>query len=280
MDTPSPPPAADIRQQVRTALAEDIGSGDVSAGLIAADTTAKAELICRQQAVICGIPWANEILQQLDGSIEADWSVSDGDQVEANTIIAQFSGPAHSLLSAERTLLNFLQTLSATATQTRRFVDAVSAYHCTILDTRKTLPGLRLAQKYAVRGGGGQNHRMGLFDAFLIKENHIRAAGDIAAAIELARQQHPQLSVEVEVENLTELEQALAAKPDRILLDNFALSSLQAAVKLTAGRVELEASGGIKLNNVAEIAATGVDYVSLGTLSKDIQAIDFSLLFL
>ena len=276
----SPPESEDIRQQVANALAEDIGNGDVTAGLIAADDMAQAHIICRENAVICGIPWAQETVRQLTGSIEIKWLMKDGDQVAPNTVIAQCSGPAATLLTAERTILNFLQTLSSTATQTHCYAAAIFDYPVQILDTRKTLPGLRIAQKYAVRCGGGQNHRMGLFDAYLIKENHIRASSSIGAAIDCAKQQNPQLLVEIEVENLHELEQAIVAKPDRILLDNFSPQQLRIAVAQCQNKIPLEASGGITLHNIAAIAATGINYISLGTLTKDITSVDFSLLFL
>lgn len=284
MDRLTPPAAEEIQRQAAQALAEDIGQGDVSAELISADSQAQAHIICRQPAVVCGTPWADEVIQQLNAvnstPIQLQWQIQDGDHVKADTILAKCSGPARGILTAERTMLNFLQTLSATATQTHQYVQAVEGTGVRILDTRKTLPGLRTAQKYAVRCGGGWNHRIGLYDAFLIKENHIRAAGSIASAIELARSKKQKLLVEVEVETLDELRQALAAKPDRILLDNFSPAQLETAVSLSKGQIPLEASGGITLNNIADIAATKVDYISIGTLTKDIQSVDLSLLFL
>ena len=270
----------EIREQVRAALAEDIGPGDISAKLIAADTQTNAELLCREEAVICGLAWAQEVTRQVSGAIQLHSLVADGDLVAANTIIAKLEGPARDILSAERTVLNFLQVLSATATQTRRYVDLVRDTKAQILDTRKTLPGFRNAQKYAVRCGGGQNHRIGLYDAFLIKENHIKAAGSISNALAQARQQAPNNLLEVEVETLDQLKEAIAAQPDRILLDNFTLEKLTTAVGLCSGRVPLEASGGIDRSTIAAIAATGVDFISVGTLTKDIDAIDFSLRFL
>ena len=273
------PVATEIRELVRYAIEEDVGSGDVTAQLIHAKTQASAELICREHVVICGIPWAQETINQLDKNIQTNWMVEDGDKVEAGTIIATFNGLARSLLTAERTILNFLQTLSSVATQTETYVNAVKPHPVKILDTRKTVPGLRHAEKYAVRCGGGFNHRMGLFEAFLIKENHIHAAGSIADAIQQAHQHDANLMVEVEVENLEQLEEAIAAKPDRILLDNFSSDQLKKAVNVTNGRVELEASGNISLNNIAEYAATGVNYISVGLLTKDVQAVDLSLRF-
>lgn len=273
------PVESEIHELVRFALEEDVGSGDVTAELIHANTVASAELICREHVVICGMPWAQETLNQLDKKITATWLVEDGDKVEADSIIARFNGPARSLLTAERTMLNFLQTLSSVATQTEIYVEAIKPYPVKILDTRKTVPGLRHAEKYAVRCGGGFNHRMGLFEAFLIKENHIEAAGGIAAAIEQAHRHHAELMVEVEVENLEQLEEAIAAGPDRILLDNFTPQQLKQAVAQVDGRVELEASGNITLDNVAIYAATGVNYISIGVLTKDVLAVDLSLRF-
>ncbi|MBN1379545.1 MAG: carboxylating nicotinate-nucleotide diphosphorylase [Gammaproteobacteria bacterium] len=264
---------------VRYAIQEDVGSGDVTAQLIHADTQASAELICREHVVICGIPWAQETINQIDRKIKSKWLVVDGDKVEAHSVIARFNGPARSLLTAERTMLNFLQTLSSVATQTEIYVNAIKPHPVKILDTRKTVPGLRHAEKYAVRCGGGYNHRMGLFEAFLIKENHIRSAGSITAAIQQAHQQDANLMVEVEVENLEQLDEAIAAKPDRILLDNFTPDVIRNAVEIIQGRVELEASGNITLDNIVEYAATGVNYISVGLLTKDVQAVDLSLLF-
>lgn len=275
----SPPTAETIRAAVRQALAEDIGGGDVSAALIPATQTANATILCRSEAVLCGTGWATETFRQVDPDINLDWRANDGDRLPANSAICALHGPARGILSAERTALNFLQTLSGVATLTRHYADAVADTGVTLLDTRKTLPGWRAAQKYAVRCGGGMNHRLGLYDAFLIKENHIRAAGGIEAAIKHARQTHPELPVIVEVETQEELQTALAAKPDRILLDNFDTAGLRTAVTLAAKRIPLEASGGITLDNIRDIAASGVNYISLGVITKDIRAVDLSLLF-
>lgn len=273
-------PGADtVKRNVAAALAEDVGSGDVSADLIDADAHARARIVTREPGVFCGRGWAEETCRQVDPAIRLDWRVDDGAQIEPDDVLVDLDGPARGLLTAERTVLNFLQLLSGTATRTRRFVDAVVGTEAVILDTRKTLPGLRVAQKYAVRIGGGQNHRMGLYDAMLLKENHIAAAGGIAAAVCQARGRHPGMSVEVEVENQRELADAIAAGADRILLDNFSISDLRAAVAKTARRVPLEASGGITLDNVAEVARTGVDYISVGELTKSITPLDLSMRF-
>ncbi len=268
-----------IREQVRQALAEDIGSGDVSAALIPPDRQARADLWCREAAVICGLRWVEEAFHQCSADIVLDWAVADGDPVGPETRLCRLHGPARALLTAERTALNFLQTLSATATATRAYVDAVAGTGCRILDTRKTLPGLRRAQKYAVTCGGGHNHRIGLFDMVLIKENHIAAAGGITLAVQAARQQSPGIPVEVEVENLAQLREAIDAGVDRILLDNMDCARLREAVAIAAGRVPLEASGGITLDNVRAVAETGVDFISIGSLTKDIRAVDLSLRF-
>ncbi len=268
-----------IREQVRQALAEDIGSGDVSAALIPPDRQARADLWCREAAVICGLRWVEEAFHQCSADIVLDWAVADGDPVGPETRLCRLHGPARALLTAERTALNFLQTLSATATATRAYVDAVAGTGCRILDTRKTLPGLRRAQKYAVTCGGGHNHRIGLFDMVLIKENHIAAAGGITPAVQAARQQSPGIPVEVEVENLAQLREAIDAGVDRILLDNMDCARLREAVAIAAGRVPLEASGGITLDNVRAVAETGVDFISIGSLTKDIRAVDLSLRF-
>jgi nicotinate-nucleotide pyrophosphorylase (carboxylating) len=273
------PPAKSISEAVRQALAEDIGAGDVSAALIPDDRQTSASIICRSATVLCGVAWAGEVFRQVDERIRVDWRADDGDALAGDSVIVRLSGPARGILTAERTALNFLQTLSGTATRARRYADAVKGTGVVLLDTRKTLPGWRLAQKYAVRCGGCENHRLGLFDAFLIKENHIRAAGGIAAAIGLARGSRPDLPVEVEVQTLDELETALAEKPDRILLDNFDLSTLKRAVKLANGRMPLEASGGITLDTIRDVAETGVDFISLGALTKDVESADLSLLF-
>ncbi len=256
-----------------------MGSGDVTAQLIHETTTADARIISRQKAIICGTAWVDMVFRQLDSRVMINWSVQDGDVVIADQSLCTLHGPARSILSGERTALNFLQTLSATATRTHEFVTAVSGTRCRILDTRKTIPGLRLAQKYAVLCGGGVNHRTGLYDMILIKENHIHAAGSIAAAVNTARQQSPGLKIEVEVENLDELKQALDAGVDRILLDNMDLATLEKAVALNGGKTQLEASGGMELSRVSEVAHTGVDFISVGEITKSIAAVDLSLRF-
>ena len=264
---------------VRSALVEDIGSGDISAELIPADRQAQATVTSREQAIVCGMAWFNAVFAELDSTIRIDWHVRDGDAVAAGEALCTLCGPARALLSGERTALNFLQTLSATATLARRYADAVSGLRTRILDTRKTLPGLRSAQKYAVRTGGCTNHRHGLYDAYLIKENHIAAAGSITEAVTRARRNNPAVLLEVEVENETQLEEALQAGADRLLLDNHSLSALKKAVETVAGRVELEASGNVTLDNVRDIALTGVDFISTGSLTKNIKAIDLSMIF-
>lgn len=264
---------------VRSALVEDIGSGDISAELIPADRQAQATVTSREQAIVCGMAWFNAVFAELDSTIRIDWHVRDGDAVAAGEALCTLSGPARTLLSGERTALNFLQTLSATATLARRYADTVSDLPTRILDTRKTLPGLRSAQKYAVRTGGCSNHRHGLYDAYLIKENHIAAAGSITKAVKRARRNNPAVLLEVEVENQTQLEEALQAGADRLLLDNHTLGALKKAVDTVAGRVELEASGNVTLDNVRDIALTGVDFISTGSLTKNIKAIDLSMIF-
>ncbi len=270
----------DIERQVRQALDEDLGSGDLTAALVPAGSRARCEVISRQDAVLCGAPWFEALFRTLDPGVHIHWQCAEGERVAAGQVLARLEGPARALLSGERTALNFLQTLSGTATRARRYADAVADLPVRILDTRKTLPGLRLAQKYAVRTGGCHNHRFGLFDAILIKENHIAAAGGLAAAVAAARRLQPELPVEVEVENRAELEAALAAGAERILLDNFDLPELEAAVAVTAGRARLEASGGIGLDEVRAVALTGVDNISVGDLTKDVEAVDLSLRFL
>ncbi len=267
----------DLEQQVRIALAEDIGDGDITASLIPAQQTANATIICREHATICGQDWFNAAFLQLDPMTRIEWKVSDGDEVEPGQVLCKVEGNARILLTAERTALNFLQTLSATATLARKYADIVADLNTRILDTRKTLPGLRLAQKYAVHCGGCSNHRIGLYDAILIKENHIAAAGSIAAAIHNAREIGTNKMLEVEVEDLQQLQQALEAGADRILLDNMNHAQLRDAVTLTAGRAELEASGGITLKTIRKVAESGVDFVSVGSLTKDIRAIDLSM---
>ena len=271
---------ADLGAQVDAALREDIGSGDVSAALVPAGQRVRGSIVTREAAILCGRAWADETFRRLDPQVRLGWHAADGARLAADQVIFEIEGPARAVLTGERTALNFLQLLSGTATATRRLVDAVAGTPCRILDTRKTLPGLRTAQKYAVRCGGGDNHRMGLYDRVLIKENHIAAAGSLTGAIEAARRSAPELTVEVEVESPAELEEALNAKPDIIMLDDFSLANLQAAVKLNQalGRpVQLEASGSVSLETVGAIAATGVDYVSVGALTKDVRAVDLSM---
>jgi len=282
---PVPPPIETIRAQCTQALAEDLGpagvpAGDPSAALIPENRILQAELICREAAVICGRPWFDEVMYQLDESIDINWRVNEGQQVDANTVLCSLHGSARHLLSAERSALNFLQTLSATASQTHRFVQAIAGTGAQLLDTRKTLPGLRLAQKYAVRCGGGCNHRIGLFDMIMLKENHIIAAGSITQAVAQAKKQTPDIAIEVEVETLEELQQALDTDISRILLDNMDLESLRRAVTLAAGKTPLEASGGVDLKTIREIALTGVDYISTGAITKHVHAIDLSMRFI
>jgi nicotinate-nucleotide pyrophosphorylase (carboxylating) len=271
---------ADLGIQVDAALREDIGSGDVTAALVPAGQRVRGSVVTREEAVLCGRAWAEETFRRLDPQVRLSWHAADGERLGVNQVIFEIAGPARAVLTGERTALNFLQLLSGTATATRRLVDAVAGTSCRILDTRKTLPGLRTAQKYAVRCGGGDNHRMGLYDRVLIKENHIAAAGSLTGAIAAARRSAPELTVEVEVESAAELEEALGADPDIIMLDDFSLANLQAAVKLNQARgrpVKLEASGSISLETVRAIAATGVDYVSVGALTKHVHAVDLSM---
>ncbi len=276
-DLPELPPAALIDTDVAHAFAEDIGTGDATAELLPVHARARAALTCREDAVIAGSAWFDACFRKLDPDVEITWQVADGERVAAGSVICQLEGQARALVSAERSALNFLQLLSATATSTARYVAAVAGTGVRLLDTRKTLPGLRLAQKYAVRCGGGENHRIGLYDAILIKENHIIAAGGIAAAIAAARRLHPELLLEVEVENLDELKQALDAGVHRVMLDNFTPELMREAVALTAGRVPLEVSGNVGLDTITEYARTGVDYISIGALTKHIRAVDLSL---
>jgi nicotinate-nucleotide pyrophosphorylase (carboxylating) len=274
---------ASIGPGVAAALAEDVGAGDLTASLIAADAVVGAQIIARAPLVVCGEAWVNEVFRQLDESIVIDWYVGDGGRAAADDIICKLVGPARALLTGERTALNFLQTLSATATTTAAYVAAIAGTGAQVLDTRKTIPGLRLAQKYAVTCGGGHNHRAGLFDAILIKENHIKSAGGIAAALEAAMKKHDDVLIEVEVENHEELVQALDAGAARILLDNFTIDELREAVARNQeyGYVaaELEASGNVTLETIRTIAETGVDYISTGALTKNVSAADLSMLF-
>lgn len=273
--------SAAISANVAAALAEDVGSGDITAELIPAATAASATIIARESMIMAGQPWVDEVFAMLDPDVSLVWLCNDGDRVGADAEICIITGAARPILTGERTALNFLQLLSATATATARYVDALKGTRARILDTRKTLPGLRLAQKYAVRCGGGDNHRIGLYDALLIKENHIASAGGVAAAVAAARKVHRDLPVEVEVESLAELREALSAGADRLLLDNFDIDQLQRAVDINQqeGRppADLEASGGISLDTVYAIAETGVDYISVGALTKDVKAIDLSM---
>ena len=269
----------DLLHTVRIALAEDIGSGDITAVLVPEHQTAQATVISRESAIVCGMAWFDAVFSELDSRVEIDWLVRDGDAVHSDQALCKLSGPARALLSGERTALNFLQTLSATATLSHRYAETVADLPVRILDTRKTIPGLRNAQKYAVRIGGCDNHRAGLYDGILIKENHIAAAGSIDSAVKQVRANNPDMPVEVEVENGSQLWQALEAGAERLLLDNHSLPELAAAVKTVAGRAGLEASGGVTLDNVREIALTGVDYISTGSLTKDIKAIDLSMIF-
>lgn len=273
-------PHSYIEESVHSALTEDIGTGDITSSIIPEDEVSLANVICRENAVICGVDWFEEVFSQLDPGVYIDWEVDDGDAVAANQQLCTLSGPTRSLLTGERTALNFLQTLSGTATLTRRYVDAIKDSGAKLLDTRKTIPGLRLAQKYAVACGGGVNHRIGLFDAILIKENHIHAAGGIAEAIASARFNNPDMPVEIEVENLDQLQQAIAAHAERVLLDNFDVKLLREAVKITNKQLQLEASGGVNLDTIAAIAQTGVDFISCGSLTKDVIAIDLSMRFI
>jgi len=283
MTTPTTPALpADLADQVRRALDEDVGTGDLTAALVPAGQSASATIISREPAVVCGTAWVDAVFAALDPAIHVAWRVRDGDAVAAGALLCELSGPARPLLTGERTALNFLQTLSATATAARRCVDAVAGTGCRILDTRKTLPGLRRAQKYAVRTGGAHNHRIGLFDAILVKENHIVAAGSITAAVAAARRQSPGVLLEVEVERLDQAEEAFAAGADRLLLDNFPLERLREAVRLRAARspaTGLEASGGITLATLRAVAETGVDFISIGDLTKSVHAVDLSMRF-
>jgi len=273
------PPPDVVAGDVSRALQEDIGSGDCTAALIPADTLLDTRVICRESAVLSGGPWFEETFRQLDPAVRLEWLVRDGEGIHESREVCRLRGPARAILSGERTALNFLQTLSGTATRARQYVDAVAGTGAIILDTRKTLPGLRLAQKYAVRCGGASNHRIGLFDAILVKENHIAAAGSISAAVQKGLQQYPGLLLEVEVESLDQLEEAMQAGAQRALLDNFRLADLARAVRSYKGRIELEASGGISLQTVRAVAETGVDFISTGDITKSVQATDFSMRF-
>ncbi len=275
---PSLPPTEIIERNVAAALAEDVGSGDITAKLIPENKSVTAQLISKDEGILCGVSWAGEVFRQLATAVSISWEFADGDAIARGDRLAILSGPARPIMTGERSALNFLQTLSATATLTRQLVESVRHTRVTLLDTRKTLPGLRFAQKYAVLVGGGSNHRMGLFDAFLIKENHIAACGGISAAIAAARQLHADKPVEIEVQSLDELDQALAARADIVMLDNFQLDDIARAVAHNQGRCKLEASGGIEGDRLVKIAETGVDYISIGALTKNCRAFDLSLL--
>jgi len=269
----------DLAATVANALREDIGNGDLTARLVPATTAASARVISRESAVICGRPWVDAVFNQLDAGVKMEWHVAEGMRVAANEAVFSVHGNARVLLTAERSALNFLQTLSGVATTARRYADLVRHTRVKLLDTRKTLPGLRLAQKYAVQCGGCHNHRIGLYDAYLIKENHIAACGGVTAAVTTARQASAGVPVEVEVQTLAELEEALAAAADIVMLDNFSLDQIRVAVEQTRGRARLEASGGLDDHSLVAVAETGVDYISIGALTKHVRAIDFSMLF-
>ena len=270
---------AAIESCVRAAIEEDVGSGDITARLVPRTSSARARVFTREAGIFCGQPWVAEICRQIEPRIELHWLAGDGDDIAPDQVLLELAGPARGLLTAERTLLNFAQLLSGVATRTRRFVAMVQGTPATLLDTRKTLPGLRLAQKYAVRCGGGENHRLGLFDAYLIKENHIVAAGSIRAAVATARTLNPKVRLEVEVESAAELDEAVAAGADLIMLDNFSAEECADAVARTRGKAKLEASGGIDEGSIASIARTGVDYISVGSLTKAVRPLDLSMRF-
>ena len=273
----------DLADQVARALAEDVGSGDLTAALVPAGRAGRATVVTRESAVLCGRPWVDEVFRQLDPSVRVLWEAEEGADVAPDQLLCRLAGPARSLLTGERTALNFLQTLSGTATATRRYVAVIAGLPCRILDTRKTLPGLRRAQKYAVRCAGGSNHRMGLYDGILVKENHIMAAGSIAAAVDAARAAGSTVPVEVEVETLDELRQALDAGANMALLDEFSLDELRTAVAMNRahprGPMKLEASGNVTLETLRAVAETGVDFVSIGSLTKHVRAVDLSMRF-
>ena len=281
------PSISDIKKQVQQSINEDLGtntnskfnSQDVTASLVSENKESKAQLICREKAILCGKDWFNTAFELLGSEIKINWHFNDGDEINNNDVICEIIGNAREILTAERTALNFLQTMSATATQTSIYVKAIEMTDCKILDTRKTIPGLRLAQKYAVTCGGGVNHRVGLYDMVLIKENHIHAAGSIALAVKVAKEKFEGLKIEVEVENIDELQQAIDSNVDRVLLDNMDITTLCEAVKLTGKKLDLEASGNITLETILSVAETGVDYISTGAITKNINAIDFSLRF-
>ncbi len=268
-----------LETTVSIALEEDIKSGDLTAGLIPEETQAEANIFCREKAVLCGRPWFDEVFRQVDPEIKIEWSCEEGEQVEADQCLCVIRGSARNILTAERTALNFLQTLSATATVTAQYVAQLQGSHTQLLDTRKTIPGLRLGQKYAVACGGGTNHRIGLFDAILIKENHIMAAGGILQAVSTAKKMHPETTVEVETENLKEVQQALEAGADIIMLDNFSLEMMSEAVTLVDRKAKLEVSGNVELSQLPQLIKTQVDFISTGAITKHIQAVDLSMRF-
>ena len=274
-----PPLQHAVTQDIKRALEEDLGDGDCTASLIPAENELQTRVICRETAVLAGRPWFEETFRQVDSRIEIYWQLQDGDSMKPDQEVCRLQGPARSILSGERTALNFLQTLSGTATRARSYADAVAGTGAVILDTRKTIPGLRLAQKYAVRCGGASNHRIGLFDAILIKENHISAAGSITSAVNEALRLYPDLLLEVEVESLEQLDEAHTAGAQRVLLDNFSLDQLRLAANRYKGRIGLEASGGICLDTIRDVAETGVDFISTGDITKSVQAVDFSMRF-
>jgi nicotinate-nucleotide pyrophosphorylase (carboxylating) len=269
--------SAALTANVHAALTEDVGSGDWTAKLVPAQAHKKAAVVVREAAVLCGAPWFDAVMQAVDASIQIDWQFAEGDLMQADAVVCQIEGPAQSLLTAERCALNFLQLLSGVATATRHYVQLIAGSHAAILDTRKTLPGLRLAQKYAVRVGGGQNQRLALYDGILIKENHIAAAGGIPEVLQAAAALQAGVSIQIEVENLAELNEALASGATSVLLDNFSLEMMREAVTINQGRALLEASGGVNAQTVQAIAETGVDRISIGSLTKDIRATDYSL---
>ncbi len=277
---PLKPTAAQIKKLVKLTLDEDIGAGDLTAGLIDAKVDANAKLICREQAILCGVEWVNAVFAAVDKNIKVQWSGQDGDTLEENQVVFEAHGNARSILTAERAAINILQTLSGTATEANRYAVQLAGLHTKVLDTRKTIPGLRIAQKYAAKVGGAENHRIGLFDGVLIKENHIRSAGSIGKAVKAAINLTPKNTLlEVEVENITGMHEAIGAGAKRILLDNFTNDELAQAVKENEGRAVLEASGNVTIDSLRQIALTGVDYISVGALTKHLRAIDFSLQF-
>ena len=269
---------SDISSIVSLALSEDIGDGDITSALIPKELEVRANIICRENAILCGIPWVKEAYEKIDNTLQIKWGFRDGDGIKFGDKIADITGNARAILSGERTVLNFLQTLSGTATTTAEYLVALKGTSTRLLDTRKTLPGLRAAQKYAVKLAGGHNHRAGLYDAYLIKENHIKSCGSVSTAVTEARKMNPRKAIEVEVQNLDEFKEALSLKPEIIMLDNFELADIEKAVAISSNTVKLEVSGGIDLESLAKIAKAGIDYISVGALTKHCRAVDFSLL--